>query len=43
MAQANHDTSIPACGEQVLMPATARGQGLSLDEIEVFINRALVR
>jgi hypothetical protein len=33
MAQANHDTSIPACGEQVLMPA--------IDE--VFINLALVR
>jgi hypothetical protein len=30
-------------GEQVLIAGNGRGAGLSLDEIEAFINRALVR
>ena len=30
-------------GEQVLVAGNGRGEGLSLDEIDAFINRALVR
>jgi hypothetical protein len=30
-------------GEQVLIAGNGRGEGLSLDEIEAFINRALIR